>query len=348
MTAVMRGLMASMLGVPALLLAGCGETAVAVVPVATVTVEPDPVTLFEGESLAPVARLRGPSGQLLSGRSVTWSSDHPSVASVEEGSILRGEGMGETQLRARVEGLEGSALVTVLRGPTLAITPAAFTLAGRSGNPEPVLATRAVSNAGAGTLSGLTVEVRSHDGGTPPPWLHASLDGGSAPTSLRVQAEVAELPPGRHEARLHLVSSVARNSPLVVPVSLDLVPPPPVIALSPGSVAFASAAGSWEPASQDVAVTNGGGGVLGGLAVGVTYLEGAPGWLTAGLARSTGPTTLALEATARNLLAGTYRARVRVTAPGAEPGSADLLVTFSVAAAGNASASDAGRSGGTR
>jgi hypothetical protein len=331
------GLLAGVPGAAALLLAGCGETAVAVVPVATVSVEPDPVVLVEGESLAPVARVRGPSGQLLNGRTVSWSTDHPSVARIEAGSTLRGEGVGETLLRARVEGLEASASVSVLQGPTLALAPAAFALSGRSESLEPALAAGALTNAGGGSLSGLTVTVQDPGGGTPPPWLQASLDAGTAPTTLRVRAELSELAPGRHEAQLHLVSPVARNSPLVVPLTLELSPPPPTIGLAPATVAFASAAGSREPASQNVAVTNTGGGVLGGLAASITYLEGAPGWLTGVIAATTAPTTLALEATARDLQPDTYRARVRVTAPGAEPASADVLVTFNVAAGVTAS-----------
>jgi hypothetical protein len=328
------------------LLAGCGETTVAVVPVASVAVEPDPVALVEGESLSPLARLQGPSGQLLSGRDVTWTTDHPSVARIEADGILRGEGVGETRLRVQVEGLEAQAPVTVLQGPTLSLTPAAFTLAGRSGSPDPVLATGSVTNEGAGNLSGLSVEIRESEGGPSPAWLQASLDTDAAPTTLRVRADLSDLAPGLHEARLLVASQAARNSPLIVPLTLDLAPPPPIITLSPGSVAFASAAGSREPASQDVVLTNGGGGVLDRITVSVSYLQGTPGWLSGRLARTTAPTTLDLEATARDLLPGTYRARVRISAPDAEPSSADLTVTFSVAAAGNAGASDPARSGG--
>jgi alpha-tubulin suppressor-like RCC1 family protein len=117
---------------------------------------------------------------------------------------------------------------------------------------------------------------------------------------------------------------------------------PPAISLSPTSVTFTGTAGGSSPAAQTVAVTNGGGGTLSGLAVGtISYGAGASGWLAAAVTPATAPATVTLTATLGTLSAGTYTATVPVssTAAGVTNSPRSIAVTFTVgtSAAGFAS-----------
>ena len=109
--------------------------------------------------------------------------------------------------------------------------------------------------------------------------------------------------------------------------------PSPVIALGATTVGFNAVQGGGNPASQTVAVTNGGGGTLSGLSVSVIYATGQPtGWLTATLGATTAPTDITLTAATASLSAGTYSATVRVASGVAQNTPQDITVTFTVAA----------------
>jgi hypothetical protein len=82
-----------------------------------------------------------------------------------------------------------------------------------------------------------------------------------------------------------------------------------------------------------VAITNGGGGTLSGLAVAVAYTAGQPtGWLvTATLDQTTAPATLTLRPSQTGLAVGTYTATVTITATAASNSPRTITVTFVVA-----------------
>jgi len=126
---------------------------------------------------------------------------------------------------------------------------------------------------------------------------------------------------------LGLVTARAVGSAFVVCVS----------GLSRTSVAFAATSGGATPASQQVAISNSGGGSLTGLALGtVTYGPGATGWLTSTLGGATAPTTLTLQPSSVPAAAGSYTASVPVSAAGASNSPQTVSVTFTVAAGGAA------------
>ncbi len=104
----------------------------------------------------------------------------------------------------------------------------------------------------------------------------------------------------------------------------------PVIALSTASADFIALAHSIAP-MQMIAVSNSGAGTLGGLGIDtVQYLDDSAGWLTASLASTTAPGTLALQAAAGSLPAGTYYARVKLSATGATNSPRSIAVTLRV------------------
>jgi hypothetical protein len=315
------------------LLPACEQLVVELVPVTAVEVVPATLTLLEGEEASLQAVLRGPRGETLGGREMEWSTGNPEVAMVPAPGILRGVSPGETLVRVRSEGVEGSSAVRVQPGPRIAVDSSRVAFVVQFGTSTPAERTVRVTNAGGGQLSGLSVSVLPAEGTSPPLWLEAELSSPSAPTDLRLRARADGLEVGRYQARVVVASPQARNSPVEVPVELEIFEGDPRIGLAPSSVAFGASAGSFEPATQTIQVANVGGGSLTGLQVTIRYAPGLPtGWLTAELQGTEAPTGIVLEALARTLPAGSYRATVRVTSPVADPEGAEVEVTFNVSA----------------
>jgi CubicO group peptidase (beta-lactamase class C family) len=97
----------------------------ATVAVATVSVTPTTASVAAGATTALTAETRDANGALLSGRSVSWSSASPAVATVSASGVVTGVGAGTTQITATSEGRSGSAAITVTPPPvaTVIITP---------------------------------------------------------------------------------------------------------------------------------------------------------------------------------------------------------------------------------
>jgi hypothetical protein len=116
-----------------------------------------------------------------------------------------------------------------------------------------------------------------------------------------------------------------------VGLAIVTVVPPPLLQLSATSLAFTATAGAPDPAPQQVLITNGGGGVLTGLATGaVTYTPAASPWLELSLpSAAAAPTTqLALQPRTAGLAPGSYRADVPVLAAAANsPQSVTVTLT---------------------
>jgi hypothetical protein len=82
--------------------------------VASVTVVPQSVTLYAGEERQLVAVARDQAGNALAGRSVSWSTTAPAVATVSTTGLVAGVGAGSATITATSEGQSGSAAVTVM------------------------------------------------------------------------------------------------------------------------------------------------------------------------------------------------------------------------------------------
>jgi uncharacterized protein YjdB len=97
---------------------------VAQVPVATVSIEPNPVEVYVGDARTVMVVARDEFGVPLAGRAATLVSSDAAVASVSGGSV-RGEAAGSTTLTATVDGKTGTATVKVLQVPvhSVAIFP---------------------------------------------------------------------------------------------------------------------------------------------------------------------------------------------------------------------------------
>jgi len=310
----------------------CQSRSVVPVEVQAVEVLPSSFTLVEGESESAQAVPRGSGGELLSGRSVSWSTDITGIATVDQQGTIEAVSAGLTTVRARVEGVMGSAPVTVLQGPTIRLSRDAVALIAISGS-ESGVETVTVTNEGNGVLSGLSAMITYAAGG-PSGWLTAGLSGTGAPADLSIVASAATLAPGAYQAVVTVQSAVGRGSSGQVKVDLDVEPAPPAILLDVQDVSFSGVVGGQVPAVQKVEVTNGAGGVLDDLSTSIVYGSGEPnGWLRADLAASEAPTQLTLQASVGLLQAGTYHASVEIRSSVASNSPQTLTITFEVAAA---------------
>ena len=104
---------------------------VTTVPVATVTVAPASLSLTVGQTGQLTATLRDAGGNTLTGRTVTWSSNQPSQATVSGSGLVTAVGAGTATITATSEGQSGTASVTVTTVPvaTVTVAPASLSLA---------------------------------------------------------------------------------------------------------------------------------------------------------------------------------------------------------------------------
>jgi predicted regulator of Ras-like GTPase activity (Roadblock/LC7/MglB family) len=107
----------------------------------------------------------------------------------------------------------------------------------------------------------------------------------------------------------------------------------PTISLSPTSLTFNATVGGGNPSSQNVTVSNSGGGTLAVPTTSITYHSGS-GWLTVTEQGSSAPYTLVTQPTTGSLAAGTYTATVNVSSTGATNSPQPYSVTFTVSASG--------------
>lgn len=300
-----------------LLLTGCEETTVVSLEVASVEIAPSEVTLIQGETGTLSATPMDAQGRALSGRTVEWSVDDDSVVRLVGDGELETGGPGETVVRARTSGVEGSARVEVLAGPSLELDREVIELEALAGASQQVAAQVEVSNAGNGRLSGLSVEVVPEAGESDPPdWLTASLDGSEAPATLTVRAHAGSLESGEYRGRVEVSSPVALNEPRSVLVIFAVEEPPPILEVNPSSISLSGVTGSLDLITQDIRIENAGGGVLEDISVAISYPAGQVGdWLQYDLERTEAPTTLTLSASTRRLDPGSYTATVEIRAP---------------------------------
>jgi len=112
-----------------------GKSAVAqikVLPVAAVAVRVSPASrdLTVGQTAQLVAQPLDAQGNVLSGRSVTWSSSRPSVATVSATGTVTAVSPGSAIITANVEGKSGVGAITVAASPvaSVAVSPTSATL----------------------------------------------------------------------------------------------------------------------------------------------------------------------------------------------------------------------------
>jgi hypothetical protein len=176
-------------------------------------------------------------------------------------------------------------------------------------------------NAGGGTLAGINIASITY-GGSESPWLDATVSG----TTISVGATPSKLQPGNYSATVLVNSATGGNASFTVAFAVSA--PPPILRLSPTSLAFSGVSTGTNPPRQSVAIVNGGGGTLAGVAVSsITYPGFPPAlWADATLTGS----TLSVGATPAKLPPGNYTASILIVS--SNGGNATLSVSIAVAA----------------
>src|SRR5213596_1543172 len=177
-------------------------------PVASVSVTPATATIGVGQTAQYAAITRDAFGTPLGGRTVTWSSSNPGVATVNGAGQATGVAVGAATLTATSEGKSGTAAILVTNVPvaSVAVSPAsasvqvgqtvqlAATPRDANGNP---LSGRAVSwassNTATATVSGSEL-VSGVAGGAAT--ITATSEGQSGSSAITVTAPPPPPPPG--------------------------------------------------------------------------------------------------------------------------------------------------------
>jgi uncharacterized protein YjdB len=97
---------------------------VANLPVASVTVSPNPATVYLGASVQLAASLKDANGSPLSGRTVVWTTSNGTVASVDSTGLVTGIAVGTATITATSEGQTGTATLTVSIVPVASVVVA--------------------------------------------------------------------------------------------------------------------------------------------------------------------------------------------------------------------------------
>ena len=92
---------------------GNANVVVRLVPVANVAVIPSSVIIAEGKSATLTARLTDAAGNILTGRTVAWSSGDTRIVTVDQAGVVRGVRKGSVVISATSEGKLGTATVKV-------------------------------------------------------------------------------------------------------------------------------------------------------------------------------------------------------------------------------------------
>lgn len=223
------------------------------------------------------------------------------------------------------------ATLTIDSIPSIGLSPGSVNLTVASGS-NPANQFVSVSNAGSGSLTGLSLGSATYSGSAGG-WLTASLSSNAAPALITLQVASAALPVGNYTAQLPVRSSIAGVPAETVTVNLGIgtIGARPTIALSPSILGVTATTGGANPAQQQVQISNSGGGTLSGLRISsITYPSGAAGWLSASLTATTAPARATLTFQTTALAAGQYVVDVQVASSLAGVAPATFRVNLTV------------------
>ncbi len=105
---------------------GTATITVTLPPVATITLAPPSASVVQGQTVTLVPTLKDASGKVLTGRTVTWTTGDPTIATVDTMGVVTGVGAGTATITATSGAASGTASVTVTLAPvsTVSISPA--------------------------------------------------------------------------------------------------------------------------------------------------------------------------------------------------------------------------------
>jgi uncharacterized repeat protein (TIGR02543 family) len=200
---------------------GTATVTVSQVPVATVTVSPVSASILVGGTQQFTATTKDAGGNVLTGRTVTWSSSNTAVATVNSSTgLVTGVAAGSVTITATSEGKSGTATVTVSAPPALVRSPATMTFEAVQGGSNPTSKTLSISNGGGGTLGW---SVTDNVG-----WLSLAPTSGTSTgetDSVTVSVNISGLAAGTYNATITITAAApATDSPQTTAVTLRVAP----------------------------------------------------------------------------------------------------------------------------
>lgn len=200
---------------------------------------------------------------------------------------------------------EFGAVTLGTENPLLVANPASLQFSAMSGGPATDSQAVIINFTGQGTAD-FTLT-------TSQPWLQLSRQDGTTPGHVEVWADPAALSQGSWSASVTVTAGGADNSPLDIPVSFEVEPPRPIIAVEPQSLFFDAVRGAQTPEAQQIAVSNVGAGTL-------QFSAGSEdGWLQVSPSGATAPATVSVVPLTTDLEEGTRLGHVVISTPGADP-----------------------------
>jgi hypothetical protein len=189
-----------------------------------------------------------------------------------------------------------------------------------------------ITNGGGGTLAAPTATV-----GAGAAWLGATVTPAAGGYALTLRPSTTALAEATYTATVEVAAPGAANSPLPVAVQWSIVGASgPVVAASPASLSFTTAAGS-SPAPRLIALQNRGAATLAAATATPSFTTGS-GWMTAAVSGSGNAQTVTVTVTPPG--AGTYEGAISIVVEGAagSPVRVPVSLTVQPASAGIADA----------
>lgn len=269
-------------------------------------------TIYPGTTLALTAQPTGRGGEPVAGRTVTWSSATPGVATVDAATgIVTAVTPGTAVIRASIGALPPADItVTVVHRPQFELAASAVSFSAGQGDAAPDEQRILVGMTGAPTLDGLAVAGIDY-AGAQAGWLSATLAQPTAPTTLVLRPTRTTLPPGTYTATVTLTAPVAQ--PRTVTVTYQ-VTPSITLDVSPSQLFFASS--GEVPESQSFAVTASAG-ISGPMTASIEYFNPTRDWVGLVVDSTRAGTTWYTVTPDPIALAGAFEADIVLTAPGA-------------------------------
>ena len=297
----------------------------------TVTVAPQDSTLSQGDSVTMRVSVLDSLSAPVPGVPVSitnLTTGLVAVSSTRHVRALTGSPGGQALVAATIHGAADTLrlIIPAPGSPAIGLNPTTITFTTTAGASDPAPQTVSVTNAGIGTLSGLSASI-TYNTGTPG-WLGQSLSTTTAPSTLTLTTTQGSLPAGTYTATVTVSSSIPGVAPQPVNVTLQ-INPGPAIGLASHATTFSATAGGSDPSPQTVNISNAGGGTLSGLSIATTYTSGS-GWLGTNLSTTTAPSVLTLTPATGALTPGTYHAKVTVSSSLSGVASDTVGVTFTV------------------
>jgi trimeric autotransporter adhesin len=134
---------------------GTATVTVTAVPVATVTVAPTSLPLQVGQTGTLTATTRDASNNVLTGRTIAWSSSNTNVATVSDAGVVTAVAPGSATITATSEGKSGTATVSVTAVPVASVVVSPSTVSLTTGGTQQITATP--RDAAGNALTGRTV-----------------------------------------------------------------------------------------------------------------------------------------------------------------------------------------------